>query len=98
LDDGTGALNAVIGKEPTESLLKKSLDECLQETRNSPNPDVIKDRLHKMLVGQPMRLKGNVLKDDFGLMMIVESVEFLKIDLKKEAGEMMSELEGQGGL
>jgi replication factor A1 len=93
VDDGTGALTVLLGKKLTAGVLKKDLDKCLEETRNSPNPELIKDELYELLVTKPMRFRGNVLKDDFGLTMIGDSAEFVKIDLKGEAKDMLDGLE-----
>jgi replication factor A1 len=93
LDDGTGALTAIFGRDRTEELLKKDLEQCLEETRASPNHDIIKDELFKLLTGQPMRLRGNVLKDDFGLTMITDSAEFIRVNLTEEARALLREVE-----
>jgi replication factor A1 len=93
VDDGTGALNAVVGRELTEELLGKDLDKSLEETRNSPNPELIKDELFGKLVSRPMMFRGNVLKDDFGLTMIVNSMESVRSDLKQEAKDLLEGLE-----
>lgn len=92
LDDSTGAMTVVLGKKLTEMLLNKNLQKCLEETRSSPNPELIKDELYQKLISRPMRLRGNVLKDDFGLMMIVDSADFLKIDLRERAEALLNDI------
>ena len=95
-DDGTGALTAVFKKELTEKLLKKDLKQCLEETRESPNPELIKDELARTITIIPMRLRGNVLRDDFGLTMLVDDVEHVRPDPKGEAREILEDI-GYGG-
>jgi hypothetical protein len=46
-----------------------------------------------MLIAQPVEVRGNVTKDEFGIMMIVNSADMLKIDVEKEAREMLDDLE-----
>jgi replication factor A1 len=93
VDDGTGAVNALVGRELTEKILGKDLNKSLEETRNSPNPELIKDELFDRLVSRPMMFRGNILKDDFGLTMIVNSVESIKSDLRQEAKDLLDGLE-----
>ncbi|MCK5548520.1 MAG: DNA-binding protein [Thermoplasmata archaeon] len=95
-DDGTGAMTALFGKAQTEKILKKDLKKCLAETKESPNPDIIMDELARIVMVKPMRLRGNVLKDEYGLMMIVESAEPFKVDIKDGARSIVQEL-GTGG-
>ncbi|TET90941.1 MAG: DNA-binding protein [Methanomassiliicoccales archaeon] len=93
VDDGSGALTAVFGKELTEGLLGKSLEECETMARDAMTHEVVRDELADMLIAQPVEVRGNVTKDEFGIMMIVDSADMLKIDVEKEAREMLDDLE-----
>ncbi|MFQ5910408.1 MAG: hypothetical protein ACE5IJ_06775, partial [Thermoplasmata archaeon] len=93
VDDGSGALTAVFGKELTEGLLNKSLEECETMARDAMTHEVVRDELADMLIAQPVEVRGNVTKDEFGIMMIVDSADMLKIDVEKEAREMLDDLE-----
>ncbi len=92
LDDGSGAMNVVMNRELTERLLKKSLDDCLSEAHKVMDHGVVRDELLEMLVARPMEVIGNVTSDDFGLMMISTSVDFLKVDVEDEARSLLEEL------
>lgn len=94
VDDGTGTLTAILNKELTESLLGKSIKECLAVAKEMMNVELIKDNLTEMLVAQPIQVKGNVTSDEFGLMMIASSAFLTKIDVQAEARQMLEELEG----
>ncbi|MFQ6127751.1 MAG: DNA-binding protein [Thermoplasmata archaeon] len=93
IDDGSAALTAILGKELTESLLEKSLEECMGTAKEAMSHEVIRDELADLLVAQPVELRGNVTSDDYGLMMISNSARVLEIDVQEEARKLLSELE-----
>lgn len=85
VDDGSGALIAVFGKELTEGLLGKTLEACITEAKENMSQEVVRDQLADLLVAQPVEVTGNATCDDYGLMMIVESAKVLKVDVVEEA-------------
>ncbi|MEE9489487.1 MAG: DNA-binding protein [Thermoplasmata archaeon] len=93
IDDGSAALTAIIGKDITEGLLGKSLEDCMDTAKEAMSHEVIRDELADLLVAQPVELRGNVTSDDYGLMMISESAEILEIDVQEEAQKLLSDLE-----
>ena len=93
IDDGSAALTAILGKEITEGLLEKSLEDCMDGAKEAMSHEVIRDELADLLVAQPVELRGNVTSDDYGLMMISESAEVLEIDVHEEAQKLLSDLE-----
>ncbi len=94
LDDGTGALTAVIGREITEKLLGKDVNQSQSEAKEAMDHSVIRDELIDLLVATPITIFGDASLDDFGVMLIAKDAEFLKIDVKEEANAMLTELEG----
>jgi len=94
LDDGSGALTAVFGKDLTEGLLDKTVEECIAQAKEAMSQEVIRDELADLLVAQPVEARGNVTSDDYGLMMIVDQAKILKVDVREEARAMLEELEG----
>jgi replication factor A1 len=93
MDDGTGALNVIMGKELSEKLLDSSLDDCLKQAKKTMDQGIVRDELFNILVARPMEVIGNVSSDDFGLMMIANDVEFINIDVHNEAKSILEELE-----
>ncbi|MCK4757825.1 MAG: hypothetical protein KAS67_05190 [Thermoplasmata archaeon] len=89
VDDGTGAMTAVIGKDLSEKLIGKSLDECLAEAKDAMDFSIIQDQFSELLVAKPVRAIGSVSFDDFGLIMIVNDIESLKADVEKEARALL---------
>jgi len=94
VDDGSGAVIAVFGKELTEGLLNKTLEACITEAKENMSQEVVRDQLADMLVAQPVEVRGNVTSDDYGLMMIVDEAKILKVDVEQEARVMLDEMEG----
>ena len=92
VDDGTGSLGVVIGREITEALLGKTLEECKAIAQEAFDSEVVRDLLVDRLVARPMMVSGNVISDDFGLMMIVRDVSDVKVDVKQEASNLLEEL------
>jgi replication factor A1 len=99
LDDGTGTLSVVIDKSGTEKIVGKSVEECEELVFKTRNFELINDELFKTLIAQPVRVHGNVITDDYGLMMICNDVELVKIDVKSEAAKLLESLasESDGG-
>ncbi len=93
VDDGTGAITAVLGREITEKLLGKDLDACLAEAKESFGQDVIADQLVDQLIAKSVQTHGDVTSDDFGLMMVARDLDFVQIDVQAEARKMLEEME-----
>jgi replication factor A1 len=93
LDDGTGAISFVMGRELTEGLLGKTLDECKAMAQEAFDAEVVRDLLADRLVARPARIVGNVLADDFGLMMIANRVSDVDVDVRSEARALLDQAE-----
>jgi len=94
VDDGSGALTAVFGRDLTEGLLDRTIEEAIAQAKNAMNADVVRDDLADLLVAQPVEVRGNVTSDEYGLMMIVDQAKLLKVDVQEEARAMLEELGG----
>jgi replication factor A1 len=96
VDDGSGALTAVFGRELTELLLEKTIEEAIAQAKEAMDQEVVRDELADLLIAQPIEVRGNVTSDDYGLMMMVDSARILKVDVQEEARAMLEELGGSG--
>ena len=94
LDDGTGAITAVIGRSSTEAMIGLTLDECMRIAREAMDVEVVRQRIEEKVFGRSLQVTGNVLKDDYGLMMIVSSAAPATVDVKEEATILLTNLEG----
>ncbi|MEF8873079.1 MAG: hypothetical protein V5A88_00230 [Candidatus Thermoplasmatota archaeon] len=92
LDDGTGALTVVINKELTEEVLGYDLEEAMDAAKDAMNQEVIRDEVEEKLIAQPLRVKGNITSDDYGLMLIADEVDYKSIDVEEEARKMLDEV------
>jgi replication factor A1 len=93
LDDGTGAVSAVVGREATEKLLGKSLEECIQEAKDAMTADVIEQELAGKLVGRVFRCNGFARTDEYGLMFIARDMVEDHDDPETTAQEILARLE-----
>ena len=93
LDDGTGAVSVVMGRELTERLMDTTLDECMSKAKEAMNFDIVKDMIDERLTLKVLSVVGNVTADEYGLSMIVKEAEPAKREVKPEAEKLLVELE-----
>ncbi len=88
VDDGTGAVNATLNEELSRKVLGKNKEELkkMDETE-------IEELYREKIFAKKVSLKGNALSDDFGLTFIPKDIEFVDIDVDKEAEKLRQELE-----
>ncbi|MEA3142742.1 MAG: hypothetical protein QOG31_66 [Thermoplasmata archaeon] len=75
LDDGTGAVQLVAGRELTEQLLGKDLERCKKEAQDAFRPDLIRDQLRERLTSRVFAIRGNALSDEYGMTFIARSMK-----------------------
>lgn len=92
VDDGTGSLSVIVNRELTERLLGKTLDDCKALAQEAFDSEVVRDLLVDRLVARPVKVTGNVVSDDFGLMMIVREVSDVHVDVRGEAEGLLQGL------
>jgi replication factor A1 len=92
VDDGTGALTAVIGREITEKLLGKDVAECQKQAKEAMDTSVIADELKSLLLATPIRVIGDASLDDFGIMLISKDALKRKIQVEAEVRAMLEEM------
>jgi len=86
IDDGTGSVSAILGKELTEKLLGKTMD-------MSSNDDDVVEEMNTALFGHRINLQGNALGDEFGVTVIARDVKRADFDVAAEAERLSQELE-----
>jgi replication factor A1 len=97
LDDGTASVAATIGRELTEALLGKTLDQCKAEAQAAFRPDLILEQLRERLVGRVYAVRGNALSDDYGVSIIARSVQPHQ-EGKEAAATLLSEVRAKRGV
>lgn len=93
IDDGTGSISAVFGREITERLMATTLEDCLDKARQAMNFDAIKDSLEDTLMFRIVDVGGNVTADAYGLSMIAKEAELVTPTPKDEIETLLVELE-----
>ncbi len=88
VDDGTGAVGAILNKELTEKITGKEINE-VKKMDNKEFEKLIQEKIF----GKRMKLKGNALSDRFGITFITKEAEKLEVDINKEAEEILEDLE-----
>lgn len=92
VDDGTGALSILFGREITEKILGKNIEECKKTAQEKMSTDAIAEELTDKLLTRNMEVNGYTLKDDYGITLVASDAEFLKKNAKEEAEKMLGEL------
>lgn len=92
LDDGTGALTIIMNCDLTEDILGYGIDKAKELARDRMDQDVIKDELEELMIAQPVRVRGNVTSDEYGLMLVATDIDFKKIDVEEEARRLLDEV------
>jgi len=94
IDDGTGAINAIVNRDDTERLTGITLENALQIVRDLSDPEAVSRTISDKMMFKDVVATGNVMSDDYGPMMIVKSIVFDETDVEKEAEALYNEVEG----
>jgi len=95
LDDGTGAVSVVVGRELTERLMDVTLEDCMERAKEAMNHEVVKDMMEDELTLKVLEVTGNITSDAYGLSMIVSDASPVVPDVRDEAERLLVDLEGQ---
>ena len=94
IDDGGGAISAIIGRGLTESLTGITLNIAQELSKARGESDIISKSIAERVVMKHVTVRGNVMKkEDFGPMMIVKDAMFDEVDIKKSAMELLATIE-----
>ncbi|MCQ2078980.1 MAG: single-stranded DNA-binding protein [archaeon] len=93
VDDGTGAISAIINRNDTELLTDITLDEAIELAREKGDMRHVTDRMTSTLILKKITVYGNIMSDDFGPQMSVRKTEVVSTDLTAEAGKLYDEVE-----
>ncbi len=93
LDDGTGALSLIVNRDLTETILERTLDQCLSDAHGGGEDPTLAP-LEDRLLALPFVFRGNTIQDDFGLMLIAKDLEHVELDIDQKLGTVEAELEG----
>jgi replication factor A1 len=91
LDDGTGALFAVLNTEITEQVLGRNVTDCVQ--KYCDDDERIVEELNQKLLGRDYVMRGNVIRDDFGPTVLPSQVTMDEVNDLEEAQAMLDIME-----
>ncbi|HER45697.1 MAG TPA: hypothetical protein ENO12_02665 [Thermoplasmatales archaeon] len=86
LDDGTGSVSAILGKELTEKLLGRTMSDVSGD-------DHLVEEMNTLLFGHRISVQGNALGDQFGVTVIARDAKRSDFDVAIEAERLSQELE-----
>lgn len=94
VDDGTGALSAVVNRSDTEKLTGITLAAAEELAKAQSDMDSVSREIAQMIIMKRITIKGNVMSDDYGPMMIVKEASIDHVDVVAEAKKLYEEMEG----
>ena len=92
IDDGTGAIGAIINRADTEKLTGVTLT-AAQGLAAVKGEAVVGREITSKILMKRVTVTGNVMSDDYGPSIIVKSADLLKVDVEAEANKLLDEVE-----
>ena len=93
LDDGTGAIGAIVNRKDTETLTGITL-KAAEGLAMAQGEGVVAREVAGKILMKRISITGNVMSDDYGPSMIVKSASVLDMDVVSEANKLLDEVEG----
>lgn len=88
LDDGTGAVTAVLDRGLTEDIYGGSLDDAKEAAREAMNKEIVAETIAEQIVGRAYRVRGTLSVDDYGANLDASTFEPLSDDPAAAAHEL----------
>lgn len=92
VDDGTGAIGAIINRTDTEKLTGVSMA-AAQGLASVQGEGIVGREMAGKALMKRVRITGNVMSDNFGPSMIVKKTDTVEVDLEGEAAKLLEEVE-----
>ena len=92
IDDGTGAMSAIVNRALTEKLTGVTLEQALEHAAENGESSVSKLLGDRVLL-RSAEFRGNVMSDEYGPSMIVRDAKPSERDVEKETEELLSAVE-----
>ncbi|MBS3772673.1 MAG: hypothetical protein KGY55_00555, partial [Candidatus Thermoplasmatota archaeon] len=93
VDDGTGAVTAIMNRSVTEKLMDTTM-EAFQEMAEEKGGEAVEQAIMDQLIAHPVHVRGNALSDEYGVTVIVDTVEPIEPNIQQQGAELLAELEG----
>ena len=92
IDDGTGAIGAIVKRQDTEKLTGITLN-AAEGLAMAQGEGVVAREMATRILMKRITATGNVMSDDYGPSMIVNTTSHMETDVLKEANALLDELE-----
>lgn len=92
LDDGTGAVTAVLDRELTESVYGDDLEAARTTAREAMDQSVVADQIRDAIVGRQYRANGHLSVDDYGANLEVVSFQPTTTPPTERAQSMLADV------
>ena len=97
VDDGTGAVKAIIGRNVTEKITGKTLKEYEGMAGGGEGGGtgggLVEEDMKNLLIARPIHITGNALADEYGVTVIVQDAEVVTPAVQQERDELMAKME-----
>lgn len=94
VDDGTGAISAILNREDTEKVTGITLEQATEMAKEKGDMAVVANRMTSNLLLKKITVTGNIMSDDYGPQMSVHSASLTKTDITSEAEKLYDAVEG----
>lgn len=94
IDDGTGAISAIINCKDTEKITGITLAVATELAKEKCDMSIVGNRMGSVLLLKKIAVTGNIMTDEYGPQMSVHSTELVTTDLMAEAEKLYNEVEG----
>lgn len=92
VDDGTGAIGAVVNRELTEKISGVSMNAAVGLAKAKGEGVVVRELMGRVLLRR-VRITGNVMCDDYGPNMMVHEADSVEVDIEGDARKLLEEVE-----
>jgi replication factor A1 len=89
LDDGTGAVTAVLDDELTAAVYGGSLADAIDQAREAMDHGVVAETIAERIVGREFRVRGNLSVDDYGANLQVTAFDPVDGDAADRAAALL---------
>jgi replication factor A1 len=92
LDDGTGALTAILDTELTADVYGGGIEDARKAAKEAMDQEVVADAIREVIVGRAARVRGNLSIDDYGANLNAESFGLIDADPTARAEAFLAEV------
>lgn len=93
IDDGTGAISAILGRADTEKITGITLDAAVEAAKETGDMNTVGNTMARSCLLKKLTVTGNIMSDEYGPQMSVRSTEMETYDTRAEAESLLADVE-----